>query len=54
LYCVDQTQIIRLRDGINQLQGRLEILYNNTWGTVSGFFATEREAQVACRQLGYS
>ena len=34
--------------------GRLEILYNSTWGTVCNDFFGEDEADTACRQLGYA
>ncbi len=44
---------IRLRDGANQNEGRLEIFYNNTWGTVCDDGFTSYEAAVACKQLGY-
>ncbi|XP_025100433.1 deleted in malignant brain tumors 1 protein-like isoform X2 [Pomacea canaliculata] len=34
--------------------GRLEILYDGTWGTVCGFVFGQREALVACRMLGFN
>ncbi|XP_071961573.1 scavenger receptor cysteine-rich domain superfamily protein-like [Antedon mediterranea] len=44
---------IRLKDGVNEGEGRLEIFYSGTWGTVcDDDFGTE-EANVVCRQLGY-
>ena len=50
---------LRLRGtGSTRLQGRMEVCYNNEWGTVchSGFGDAEgpRAAMVACRQLGFS
>ncbi len=34
--------------------GRIEICNNNLWGTVCDNGVTDKEAVVACRQLGYS
>ncbi|XP_025101497.1 scavenger receptor cysteine-rich domain superfamily protein-like [Pomacea canaliculata] len=34
--------------------GRLEILYDGTWGTVCGSVFGQREALVACRMLGFN
>jgi len=33
--------------------GRLEVYYNNTWGTVCGRNFDNRAAQVACFMLGF-
>ncbi|PVD22132.1 hypothetical protein C0Q70_17937 [Pomacea canaliculata] len=44
---------IRLVGGLTTHEGRVEIFYNNTWGTVcDDFFGTE-EATVVCRSLGF-
>ena len=44
---------MRLRDGTNQSEGRLEVFYNGTWGTVCDDSFGIHAVQVACRQLGY-
>ena len=49
--CVDGD--IRLVNGLNPLEGRLEICFNKAWGTVChNRFSTE-DATVACNQLGF-
>ena len=44
---------IRLRDGANSLEGRVEICNNDNWGTVCDDFWSTNDANVACRQLGF-
>ncbi len=44
---------IRLQGGTTT-QGRVEICNNNAWGTVCDDFWGTADAQVACRQLGFS
>ena len=45
---------IRLVNGTNELEGRLEICINNVWGTVCSQGFTADDAEVVCNQLSFS
>eukprot|EP00075_Anas_platyrhynchos_P023336 XP_027312589.1 neurotrypsin isoform X1 [Anas platyrhynchos] len=44
---------IRLMDGENKKEGRVEIFINGLWGTICDDGWSDKDAAVVCRQLGY-
>ena len=43
---------IRLQDGFDEYQGRVEVCHGGVWGTVCHNDWDKTDAQVVCRQLG--
>ena len=48
------TNALRLQGGANNLTGRLEFCSGGMWGTVCDDLFGNIDANVACRQLGFS
>ena len=48
----DEVQL-RLAGGSHPLEGRVEIFYDDRWGTICDDLFDELDAMVICRSLGY-
>ena len=45
---------VRLVDGSNQYEGRVEVCINDQWGTVCDNSWGNADASIVCKQLGYA
>ncbi len=45
---------IRLQGGVSELEGRIELCNDETWGTVCDRVFGTSDGNVACRQLGFA
>ena len=44
---------VRLQGGLGSHEGRVEICFNDQWGTICDLGWDESDAAVVCRELGF-
>ena len=45
---------LRLVNGKSKNEGTIEICYDGLWGLISDSYWSDSDAEVVCRQLGYT